>query len=1285
MEANGKKLYLLLILLGLLQLSTANAQDAGVIQLLSPKNLSCGSTNTSIKVIVYNYGSTTISNIPVGISATGTSTFSLTDTMKKSIAASKQDTFTFTTSVNSSAGGSWKYKIWAAISGDKNHLNDTLAGIIAINSLPANPTGFGGSRCGVGPVTFKASSTTLGSRIYWYPDTTSGIPFAKGDSISANLYATKTYYAASSSGSGFDSLSTTFSGTSTKNKGNMFNVLPVHDMTVDSFDVDFATKVNDTVYVYYKTGTYSGYQTNASAWTFLGKHYVTPTKALAPARAVIGGLSLKAGTLYAFYITLKNTGTVTKLSFLAQKSSTDSAYNSDLTIYSGDELSSFFISNTSGYRWNGRIYYTVPGCLSGLVPITGTVNPIVKSLNLSQNKTSSGAFNKGTLTNPDQVCTNDTLKYDIGIPSNFSNTDYGSKWKVSISLQTAKGYATANYSVIYPSASTNGLISFFPQSSDGDSVYILTVTAINLVTGCDSIFTRDINIDPIIYPGFSVNNVCLGKLIVLNNTATSAGKLGFLWVFGDGSSVSGSNINYQYQIAGNYTITQIASNPGCTASASRPVTIYNAPFGANFSMGAPFRGQFNGGDYPNPDYICIGDTITYQVVPPKGLANSDYGSKWVINSVSLKTLSGSGPYIKDTATKFLGGGKGVTFSFHPTKNADSLYALKMDIKTLPGNCDSVITRYLQVSIRPVAGFSFINTCFGTPLTFNDTTTTPYFTTVSNWNWDFGDGDTSMMQNPMHSYAKPGTYTVKLNVSTGQGCGNTVSTTVQQYPLPDVKFGAVGECSGSNTKFVDSGSISTGTIKNWAWNFGDGSTSTQKSPAHAYTNPGTYTTNLVETSSFGCVENLTKSIDIQQTPVAGFNYKNACAGSLIYFSNTSKDPAGNPKYKWDFGTGIYTSTAVNPTNTFTNNANYNTRLVIISGNGCTDTFSEVVKPLPKPVVDISFLGACAGLPVYLTDTGTNDGNSLYSWKYGDKGTSQLSANSTSHKYASAGTYTVSLSVQNGSGCIDSSEANITISALPKADFITADVCFNKQPASFVNTSTGIGTLKYAWNLGDKSNINTNTNVTHTYPSAGTYTVQLIAINSAGCADTVSKPININPVPIILPWTQSEINNVVKFLPQDTTIGKFEWHFGDPANDSSSNKEPTFTYPSGKGKYQVKLFVTNLHGCVAERSDSLYVSSSGIDLQTNNLNQLQIFPNPFEGITHINYNIPVRSSLVITVYDLSGKRISELKNGMFEAGNYSDVFDASKYHCPDGTYILKMIVNGEVYMTRIENVR
>ncbi len=318
-----------------------------------------------------------------------------------------------------------------------------------------------------------------------------------------------------------------------------------------------------------------------------------------------------------------------------------------------------------------------------------------------------------------------------------------------------------------------------------------------------------------------------------------------------------------------------------------------------------------------------------------------------------------------------------------------------------------------------------------------------------------------------------------------------------------------------------------------------------------------------------------------------------------------------------------------------------------------------------------------------DTSASNSNSCY---ISPETTSVLDFTSSigNHTYSFT---TSSANPQSGSG-MSSASANVKDSFLCTpfvASFNLPNTCVG-QKAQFYDSSY-YNPVSWSWNFGDagsSSNTSNLRNPTHTYSNSGSYKVTLTSSSSSE-TDNVSRTLTIYPLPVIAPWAQNATKNTVSFVPQDTSIGKFKWYFGDPDSDSSPNKEPTFTYPPGKGKYLVKLFVTSKYGCVSEKTDSVLITNSGINLQKTNADWIQIFPNPFSGITNINYTLESPGKVNITIYDLTGKQVAELKNGMYAAASYSEVFDATKCHCPQGVYILKMTVNDEVYTARIENMR
>src|SRR5690606_971326 len=107
-------------------------------------------------------------------------------------------------------------------------------------------------------------------------------------------------------------------------------------------------------------------------------------------------------------------------------------------------------------------------------------------------------------------------------------------------------------------------------------------------------------------------------------------------------------------------------------------------------------------------------------------------------------------------------------------------------------------------------------------------------------WDFGDGDTSHTQNPVHAYNNAGTFTITLTVSAGNDCSSSLSQTITITPGPAAAFTAANGCEGSNVIFSDSSSAPSGlNINNWSWIFGDGNSASSQNANNTYSLPGNY--------------------------------------------------------------------------------------------------------------------------------------------------------------------------------------------------------------------------------------------------------------------------------------------------------------------------------------------------------------------------------------------------------------------------------------------------------------
>jgi PKD repeat protein len=245
--------------------------------------------------------------------------------------------------------------------------------------------------------------------------------------------------------------------------------------------------------------------------------------------------------------------------------------------------------------------------------------------------------------------------------------------------------------------------------------------------------------------------------------------------------------------------------------------------------------------------------------------------------------------------------------------------------------------------QPVTNFVSNVTTGYAPLTvkFTDTSTgTPF-----SWTWNFGDGTSSTVKNPTHTYSKAGKYTVKLT-ATNEG-GNSTATKTNYITVKTTTVKPVAAFSASPTsgkapltvKFTDK---STGSPAKWKWTFGDGATSIKQNPTHKYSTAGKYKVTLTVTNTAGS-NTITKTnyITVVAKPVAAFSAL-PTSGKLplnVKFTDTS---TGTPtKWKWTFGDGA-TSSKQNPVHKYSKAGSYTVKLTVTNAAGSnTKTISSYI--------------------------------------------------------------------------------------------------------------------------------------------------------------------------------------------------------------------------------------------------------------------------------------------------------------------------------------------------------
>jgi len=357
------------------------------------------------------------------------------------------------------------------------------------------------------------------------------------------------------------------------------------------------------------------------------------------------------------------------------------------------------------------------------------------------------------------------------------------------------------------------------------------------------------------------------------------------------------------------------------------------PFFAAPTNPLPYQRQINGAGIPVSSIILdIVDVLRNNVAPDIGAKEFmvDFGITRLLNpnnycihpandSITIKMRQfgdipftdlkigyrvNNGTVYVDTIPGYLFNDTVYTFKQHFDFSAQGTYQIKCWI--LQSYDDNVandtikVTRYSYPS--PVMNFSPMHACVGQATQFNSLVTIPNPFSVVAQTWYFGDGDSSVLTNPVHFYNTIGIYTVKLKAVSSAGCYNDTSVQVSLTSPPIAAFATNDNCLGIASNFTNGSSILVPDTLLYQWDLGDGNMSQLQHPVHTYSNPGFYDVHLKSSTPVGCSDTTSKQIEIFPLPQLSFTQLNpACFGQSGGWAAVSATQALYPySYLWNTG-------------------------------------------------------------------------------------------------------------------------------------------------------------------------------------------------------------------------------------------------------------------------------------------------------------------------------------------------------------------------------------------------
>jgi gliding motility-associated-like protein len=614
--------------------------------------------------------------------------------------------------------------------------------------------------------------------------------------------------------------------------------------------------------------------------------------------------------------------------------------------------------------------------------------------------------------------------------------------------------------------------------------------------GCISDTTKEVTVfdkPPAEFEATPVS-LCVGNMITFTDTSSATVTVTeWYWDFGNGvtQTTAGPSVTYTYPLPGTYTVRHATrSSVTCVSDTiDRVVTIFAKPV-TSFT--------FTGG--------CLDVTGTVQFNGSATVSDGQTINSWAWD------------FGDPNAT---GGNPNTSIIQNPTHNYQpGTYTISLTATTANGCAkDTLITT--TFNLKPALDYPAL-----TGLCENAAAVSVDFGSVTNGvtgTEEYHGPATTLAGMFDPAVAGPGIHTIWYVFNSSAGCIDSISQTIEVFPQPAASFDVdlADLCAGETLTITPNSNIPTGTITNWNWDLGDGTTPsyTNGNPFTVnYANFNSYTIQLVNISDRGCIsEPFTRTIGVHAIPVADFDLPaGVCMpnGSAQFTNQSQVADNANLSYQWDFGDGSGTSTTTSPSYVYGASGSYNVTLVATSEFGCTHQVTQAMNNFfEKPVAlfDISSLDICQGEGTTLTDNSSDPAATItvWNWSFGD-GSNSIQQNPVK-TFSSPGTYDVTLTVTNDIGCVsDPFVRTLTVHVQPVID---AGQSFVLQQGTTVQLTATANdpTLTFNWSPPFGLDDATILNPTLTALADQTYTLTAIGSNDCEATDFITVKI-LKPVTV-----------------------------------------------------------------------------------------------------------------------------------------------------------------------------
>ena len=460
---------------------------------------------------------------------------------------------------------------------------------------------------------------------------------------------------------------------------------------------------------------------------------------------------------------------------------------------------------------------------------------------------------EATISGSPRVCPNEPAVFNLTV----SNVPAGQGWTLTFdengTTRTLSGVGSGVFNL-----TTNG----YPYTTTPSTI-IVTLTSIeNTTSGCRNTELNS-TVSAVITPNpdvaFDVRNTCQDTAVTFTNRSNIVeGTISsYKWFFGNGDSSNATNPVYKYANAGTYTIRLIAtSDNGCTGEVSQTIEVFEVP-DVDFNI----------------DNVCQNEDLNVDGVINNGVAIASW--EWNFgDDNSANTQNASNRYA-----------------------AAGNYNVTLTVTSTNG-CTQSVTKEVVIYVLPNPSFTADPVCENTEALFANTSSIPYGSMT--YDWDFAGQGGSTATNPRFTFTGNGEFDVQLKATSNFGCQDSITIPITIYPEPVADFDVDEVCIGETSVFVDNSTVSTGSIIERFWDFGDNSYSTGENPTKTYGAPNEtgYNVTLRVVSDRGCEHTTTGNAIVWPLPDVSISADNDafCDGDSMELIASSSAP-GSVTFFW----------------------------------------------------------------------------------------------------------------------------------------------------------------------------------------------------------------------------------------------------------------------------------------------------------------------------------------------------------------------------------------------------